>query len=122
MFVAYSDIAVGVRESTVIVRNPFLITRVPLALVDAVDARLGVYLRVRDRRLAVRVAAATGLLRFRQNRPVVLAHELQTLVDQARHESVAARVRVSVKATWFVTVPAGVGLFILVDLLSHAMR
>ena len=61
VFVAYSDVAVGVDASTIVVRNPFLFTRVPLSLVEAVDARLGVYLRLRDRRrLAVRGRCCHG--------------------------------------------------------------
>src|SRR5262249_51633752 len=62
VFVAYCDIAVGVDETAVIVRNPFVLTRVPFALIESVDTQLGVYLKLRDRKLAVRVGAATKLI------------------------------------------------------------
>lgn len=122
VFVAYSDVAVGIDGDTLVVRNPFLVTRVPLSLVDAVDARLGLYLRVRNRRLAVRVGAATGLLRFRQNRPAVFAQELQKLVDEAPPATGEDAVRATLKPTWLIAVPAGVALLILVDLVSHAVH
>ena len=121
-FTAYADVAVGVDDSTLVVRNPFLITRVPLSLVDTVDARLGLYLRIKDQKLAVRVGAATGLIRFRQNRPINFAQEIQALVDEAGEPVPGQAVKARVKVTWLLALPAGVGLFILVDLLSHALR
>lgn len=121
IFVAYSDIAVGIDGDAFVVRNQFLLTQVPMQLVEAVDARFGVYLRIRDRRLAVRVSAATSLFRRRGERVGSVAAELQEQLDQPRVDS-GERVRARLKSTWFVTVPLGVALFIAVDLVSRAVH
>ena len=119
VFVAYCDIAVGVDETAVIVRNPFLLTRVPFALIESVDTQLGVYLKLRDRKLAVRVGAATTLFRRRRSGPASIAVELRDLVAAAP-KATSESVRIRVKWTWFAALPLSVGLFVAVDLISRA--
>ena len=122
MVVAYSDIAVGVDDTQVIVRNPFVLVHIPLHLIERVDARFGVYLRIRDSRLAIRVAAGTGLSGFKFASPRAFKDELQQQVDAAGGGLSSDRVRTRPKSTWALAVPAAIALAVGVVFVSHAAR
>lgn len=118
-FVAASDLAVGRDGPALVVRNAFLVSRVPFADIERIDTRLGIYLRTRERRLAVRVPVSTGLFRSRAQRPLSVAEDIRGWMDTAAADP-AARVSVRLKATWLLAIPAGVALFVAVELISRA--
>jgi len=117
--VAACDVAVGREGSELVVRNALLVSRVPFAAIERVDTRLGVYLRTRGRRLAVRVPVSSGFFRSKARLPLVAAEDIERYLGEASPDP-SARAQARLKATWLLTIPAAVVVFAVVEVISQA--
>jgi hypothetical protein len=118
--VAFNDIAAGLDEQDVIVRNPLMVVRVPFTLIESVDLAGAVQLRIRGRRTRLFVSGASGATRARRAEPRQFADEVRARVAAAGAGSGDA-VRMRFKKTWLAAVPIAIVVFVGVGLLSAAV-
>ena len=129
--VAFNDIAAGLDETSVIVRNPLMVVRVPYSAIESVDLAGAVQLRIRGRRFRLFVSGASGSTRARRAEPRRFADEVRARVAAAAGASAgaaavndtetASQVSLRLKRTWLVSVPIAVVVFVGVGLLSAAL-
>jgi hypothetical protein len=113
---AVNEVNLAVSDRYLLVRNPFLVRRIPWAAIEASVVNQGLKVKLRGTQYPLTLTAGGSLIRFSRSRPEAIKAVIDEHVAIAREypgDSNGAQPEAHPKLSWLVIVPASTATLVL---------
>lgn len=113
---AVNEVNLAVSERYLLVRNPFLVRRIPWFAIETSVVNQGVKVKLRGAQYPLTLTAGGSLIRFSRSRPEAIKAVIDEHVASAREkpsDSTGLRPEAHPKLSWLVIVPASTATLVL---------